>query len=280
MDNHNEEREFLDCQPKEEPRRSSDDHEEPLAPSGIVTPAASARLRPRTYDGTSSWREYHSHFERVCRLNGWWQALRLDYLWVNLEGAALSYVESLPASRTADYVTLCRSMEERFGESQLAEVFRSELRGRKRRKGESLPALGQEVRRLVQYAYPGVGYDALEEIAVERFREALDDREQRMTIRQSHPRTLEEAVKAATDMESWQVSEGTQSTKQVRAVSTSAEGSEVGELKALIQQVLQAVRKSNRPPRQVAEGPPKCFRCGKEGHYARGCPQGNGKQSQ
>ena len=42
-----------------------------------------------------------------------------------------------------------------------------------------MPALGQEIRQLAQYP-------DMEPIAVERFREALEDREQRMSIRQGH----------------------------------------------------------------------------------------------
>ena len=87
-------------------------------------------VKPKEYAGEESWRSYRSHFERVATLNRWKEE-KLEYLWVNLTGAAL---------------------------------------------GESLPALRQEVRRLVSCAYPGFPLEAMEEIAVERFLDALDQR--------------------------------------------------------------------------------------------------------
>lgn len=274
---------FEDCHPTE---RGEETKEELPVYGDVHTPEAipavrkesPLRMKPRAYNGTSSWREYKSHFERICRLNGW-NTNRMDYLWVNLEGAALSYVESLPQTRVVDYETVCESLEERFGESQLAEVFRAELRGRRRKEGESLPALGQEIRRLVQYAYPGVGHDALEEIALERYREALGDREQRMSIRQGHSRTLEEAVKAATDMESWQLSEGSSEVRNVRAVGTDVkEEGDIEQLKEMVKKLLESMNRPRKPYYRSPGSSTACYRCGKDGHFARECRSGNDEQ--
>ena len=177
------------------------------------------KVNPRPYNGSASWREYQSHFERVSRINGWNYQLQLDYLWVNLTDSALSYADSLSPEKTASYDALCSAMEERFGDTQLAEVFKSELRSRRRQNGESLPALAQDINRLVQRAYPDMGRRGMEEFAVERFREAIPDQEQRMAVFHSRATTLDQAVRAALEIESWQVSERSRAPQRLRAVS-------------------------------------------------------------
>ena len=104
---------------------------------------SSMRVNPRPYNGTTSWKGYKSQFERVCRINRWTDEQKLDYLWVNLTGSALAYVENLTPGKTDSYHDLCDALDERFGDSQLAEVFKSELRTRRRKEGESLPALAR-----------------------------------------------------------------------------------------------------------------------------------------
>ena len=189
----------------------------------------SMRITPRTYDGrgNTSWSEYKSHFERVSRINNWCVEQKLDYLWVHLTDAALSYVETLSPEHTETYTCLCEALEERFGDAQLAEVFKSELRSRRRRNEESLPALAQDINRLVKRAYPDMDYSAVEELAVERFREALTDPEQRMSVFRSKSRTLNQAVQAAIDSESWQISESRRAgTQRIRSMCVENIGAE------------------------------------------------------
>ena len=167
------------------------------------------RVTPRMYtgNGSTSWREYKGHFECVSQISGWRDEQKLDYLWVHLAEAALSYVETLAPERTDTYRGISAALEERFSDAQLAEVFKSELRSRRRRTEESLPALAQDINRLVQRAYPGMEHQAVEELAIERFREAIPEHEQCMAVFRSKAETLDQAVKAAIDAESWQISE-------------------------------------------------------------------------
>ena len=130
--------------------------------------------------------ENTSHFQRVCNLNGW-EDSKLDILWVHLTSTALAYAESHPRARTSSSKALWEDMEARFGDERRAEIYKAELRTRLQREGESIPVLGQEVRKLVQNAYPGIGAERVEELAIERFKDSLTNSEQRMSVRQALP---------------------------------------------------------------------------------------------
>ena len=252
---------------------------------------APMRVKARLYGGETSWQQFRNHFERVCGLNGWCSQ-RLNYLWVNLTATALAYAESLPAGTVRTYEDLCQALEQRFGDSQRAEVYKSELRARQRTEGESLPALGQEIRQLMTHAYPGIGLQGLEELCIEKFREALTDSEQRMSVHRSHARTLEAAIKAAMDMESWQISERRGKPQRVRTVTTESVVPEgLTDRITKIERILEELRTSSKGTTDnVSTKSIICFYCRKPGHIARECykkakdtsrarpEQGNGAQ--
>ena len=194
--------------------------------------------------------------------------------------------------QTATYDRLVHALEERFGDQHLAEVYKSELRGRHRQKGESLLALAQDVRKLVQKAYPDIGRPGLEELVIEKFREALPDHDQRIAVYQSKARTLDQAVKAALDMESWQVSEARRSapTHRLRAAVEREEDEEdnvsaravrtgphsqgadlVATLNTMMETFLAKV--ASQEPAQTTEKLPgqRCFYCQRPGHFQRDC---------
>ena len=231
-----------------------------------VPQSAPMRVKARPFGGEISWKDYRSHFERVCRINGWHE--KLDYLWVNLTGTALAYAESLPAATAMTYEDLCDALNGRFGVSQRAEVYKSELRSRQRMSGESLPALGQSIRQLVQNAYPGIGMQGCEELAVEKFREALTDSEQRMSVHRSHARSLDEAIKAAMDAESWQISERRSTPHRVRAMNVGDEDAGILHYLEKIDTRVQALEDKSRNANKCDL---VCFYCNKPGHIARNC---------
>ena len=163
---------------------------DPVAPginNVLLNPAARGNDRPpptvraREFDGTIAWEEYKCHFEKVCKFNSW-EERKSEYLWVQLSGSALAYAEGLPPAQTATYDLLCGALEQRFGATRLLSIYTAELNCRRRREGETLPALGQDIRRLVNHAYPDVGPRVQERFAVEKFAEALTDPELRAGV--------------------------------------------------------------------------------------------------
>jgi hypothetical protein len=60
---------------------------------------------------------------------------------------------NLPLNAKQDFDELVRSLEERFSPSNQTELYRKQLRERRQKAAESLPELGQDVRRLTNLAY-------------------------------------------------------------------------------------------------------------------------------
>jgi len=79
----------------------------------------------------------------------------------------------------------------------MEERFQTELRCRRRHRGESLRKLAQDIRRLMTLAYPGEKSRWAEHIACDVFLTALNDPEFELKIREREPVDLDEALKLA-----------------------------------------------------------------------------------
>lgn len=259
--------------------------EEPLAPGDVLTPGISATaasgsrktrqfVKPRTFDGLVSWREYQSQFNRVALLNEWSEEEKVDYLWVNLTGSALSFVEGLPAQDKSSYQTLCHALESRFGAEHLAMLYKAELLQKTRKKGQSLPELAQEVRKLSDCAYPNFPVDAKEELATEKFIEALQNAGLRLHLHQASPKSLTHAVELATHYEALRDADS-RNHPRVRMVAPShsdgedcddderGESSELCRLVKRLSERLSVVEDKEKTR--------KCYNCGRPGHLSKEC---------
>ena len=75
----------------------------------------------------------------------------------------------------------------------MEEKFQSELRCRRRNRGESLRELAQYIQRLMILAYPGEQSSLSEHLARDAFLSALADREFELKIREREPTNLDVA---------------------------------------------------------------------------------------
>ena len=83
------------------------------------------------------------------------------------------------------------------------ELHRAQLRERKQRAIDSLPELGQSIKRLTNLTYPTAPLDVRETLAKEYFIDALTDSDIRLRIKQARPATLNDAIRHAVELEAF-----------------------------------------------------------------------------
>ena len=165
------------------------------------------RTKAPLYDGTSSWTDYLVQFELAVELNSWDERLMAMHLATSLRGVAQSVLGDLDEYGRRDYRLLVASLSQRFGPENQTEMFRALLRNRVRQPNETLPDLAHEIRRLVKLAYPTGQYRILEDLSKNHFIDAIPEADSRWHIQQSRPRSLDEAVRVAVELEAFQMAE-------------------------------------------------------------------------
>ena len=86
------------------------------------------------------------------------------YLAVSLRGQAQGVFGNI-STQSKDYDKLVKALEERFAPPNQTELYRVQLRERRQAASETLSALGQDIRRLTNLAYPTTPCDVRETLA-------------------------------------------------------------------------------------------------------------------
>jgi hypothetical protein len=101
------------------------------------------------------------------------------------------------------YGDLSEALEARFAPANQTELYRAMLREKRQKPTDTLPELGESIRRLVHLAYPTAPREVTEMIAKDQFVDAFNDFDMRLRIQQSRPRTLNDAVRLAVEIEAF-----------------------------------------------------------------------------
>ena len=161
------------------------------------------KIKPQTYDGTTSWSDYLIQFELVAEWNKWNDYTKAICLAASLRGVAQSVLGYLDSTERHDYHSLVACLSLRFGTENQEELFWVKLNNRVRHPNESLPDLAHNIRRLVKLALPTIPSPFSQEIAKKYFISAIRDSELRLNILRAKPATFDDAIKFAVETEAF-----------------------------------------------------------------------------
>ena len=261
---------------------------------------------PETFNGEKSWDDWIAHFESVADVNEWKEdAAKLKWLQVRLTGRAATAFRRFPEATRKDYKESKKALKKRFEPESKKELYMAEMQNRKKQRSEDWASLGEDLKILAEKAYPDLQAEAQEVLALNHYLTQLENPQIAFGIKQKKPKTVEEAVQFTLEMESYlrpsrvsKVNSVKNDTELIAAASK-----ENDSISGLIERMekLEAAMKSknddpqpqkpkqhrteDREPRPHKKTTVICRKCGKEGHFARGCAervfkkQGNGQPS-
>ncbi|PIK52622.1 hypothetical protein BSL78_10482 [Apostichopus japonicus] len=165
------------------------------------------------------WEDYVVQFELISELNGWAEQTKALQLAASLRGPAQAVLSDLESAKRRVFHCVVGALEQRFGQANQTELFRTLLRNRSRQPGETVSELAHDTQRLLSRAYPHASVEMKETLAREFFIDAVGDSDFRWKIYQARPKTFNEAVSIAVELEAFALSEQKRGNiKRVRAV--------------------------------------------------------------
>jgi len=161
-------------------------------------------MKLETYDGSGSLETFLAKFSKLAEYMQWTDTDRYYHLCASLNGIAGQVLwDAGPQATVTDVIGLLRT---RFGNELQAERFKAELKVRRRRTGESLQQLYQDISKLVVLAHPNEGPALVNHVAKEAFVIALGDPTLQLKVIEREPKTVEDALNIAVKMEAYQAS--------------------------------------------------------------------------
>ena len=278
--------------------------------------AAKPIILPEPFNGTGDWDEWTFHFNNVADVNEWDDAKKLKFLRVRLTGRALKTLHLLPDASRATYAATLAALKARFDPASRHTRYEAEFQSRRKKASEGWAEFGEDLKTLADKAYPTLQPEARERLSINAYLQHLSQPQVAFSVRQKRPETVDDAVAATLEMESYTplaARAGVNSLQPGEEPVTIAAVDPTAKLTAIVERLVEQVetlqkeketrrppandRRDRRPrreqegqergrgPRQLRTTPQRpfdgeCWRCHQRGHIARNCTQPRPSQPQ
>lgn len=155
------------------------------------------KLKPDTFDGTGSLREFFTQFELIARANRWTNELKTVALASSLRGKARSVLDCIKEIEKLEFAELKSKLELRFGEGHLSGTYYTQFTNRRQKFGKEIVTLGGDIERLAPLAYPECAEEIREKIACAQFVNAINDGFIKRTLQLEGVSSLKMAIERA-----------------------------------------------------------------------------------
>ncbi len=264
--------------------------------------AARPVVLPDTFSGEGSWTEWKYHFENVAKVNEWNEAKKLQWLRVRLTGRAQTAIHRITGEAAASYRETLAALDERFEPKSRQTRYQAEFQTRRKKKTEGWAEFAEDLKTLADKGFPELSEDAKQQLSLQIYMQQLDHPQVAFSVKQKRPATLDEAVAATIEMESY-----LPALARVAVAGCQGEDHQVEEapsahvatvdpatkLASLVERLVERVEKlelggskarqqgysygpgssERRRPGQSRATSGNCWRCGRRGHFARDCRQ-------
>lgn len=252
-------------------------------------------LLPELFSGGESqnWTEWLEHFQSVAEVNKWVsEEEKLKWLKVRLTGKAQTAFRNFSQDVRGNYGECVKALKKRFDPDSKKELYVAELHTRARQRDEDWASYGDALRTLADKAYGDLEEKARERLALTQFLAHIQNPQVAFGVRQKRPETVEAAVVATIELESYLASR----TDLCRGPSSAAAAvaavnpEPLSEGLRLLNERLEKLevlvvsqpdsRSRKRRGNDVRETRPICWNCSKKGHIARNCWNRQSTQNQ
>ena len=232
---------------------------------------------------------------------------KLAWLKVRLTDRAQTAFKRLPQSTKEKFGDAVKALKERFKPTSKRELYTAEFQVRRKERKQDWADFAQDLRMLADKAFPDLQMEARDCLSLNRFLDQITDPQINFAVKQRRPKTLDEAAAATLEMELYRTSAAikvgqSQVTLEEHPTPAAVEETIVGAIdkeggmgahnsvSSMLQTILKRLDRLEGLPKSQGSQPNSgrrvepvtCWKCGKEGHYARGCAakgskhQGNG----
>lgn len=171
--------------------------------------AARPLVLPETFSGEGEWSQWICHFENIAAVNEWNASKKLLWLKARLTARAQLAFQHLPEDTQKDYGEVLKAMKERFEPDSRKGRYQAEFYTRKKKQSEGWANFAQDLQILAEKAFPHLQMEAREQLALTQYLLQIDNAQLAFSVKQQKPTTLDAAVSATLEMESYLPQKGT-----------------------------------------------------------------------